>query len=199
MWFVWQRVSRAQLSMRTASLAAICSWQCIRGLSSGFLSPQSGLEARQPAPFLDGPWASPLLSSQHKSQKAHIAYRTAQHPAGLHLDLWCGLTCQIRLSSNLSNLHSVATKLKKADLKLHAMQVVPRLTYVMLALNLLVYGTGLGILFIEGADSEQNYFFSLAKVNEAVAHGEYYRWVRAFSSGLKLATLSLVKQALLGP
>ena len=55
------------------------------------------------------------------------------------------------------------------------MQVVPRLSYIMLALNLLVYGTGLGILFFEGFDNEQTYFFSLAKVNEAVADGEYYR------------------------
>ncbi len=56
-----------------------------------------------------------------------------------------------------------------------ALQVVPRLSYVMLGLNLLVYGTGLSILFTEGFDSEQSYFFSLAKVNEAVAEGEYYR------------------------
>ena len=55
------------------------------------------------------------------------------------------------------------------------LQVVPRLSYVMLGLNLLVYGTGLGILFLEGFDNEQTYFFSLAKVNEAVAEGEYYR------------------------
>ena len=45
----------------------------------------------------------------------------------------------------------------------------------MLGLNLLVYGAGLSILFTEGFDSEQTYFFSLAKVNEAVAEGEYYR------------------------
>lgn len=62
-----------------------------------------------------------------------------------------------------------------ADWMLCELQVVPRLSYIMLALNLLVYGTGLGILFFEGFDNEQTYFFSLAKVNEAVAEGEYYR------------------------
>ncbi|KAK9843027.1 hypothetical protein WJX74_005776 [Apatococcus lobatus] len=59
----------------------------------------------------------------------------------------------------------------------HLPRVIPRLSYIMLALNLLVYGTGLGILFFEGFDNEQTYFFSLAKVNEAVAKGEYYRFL----------------------
>lgn len=54
-------------------------------------------------------------------------------------------------------------------------QVKPVLSYVVLSLNLLVYSYGILIALTQGGDASNEYFLSLAKVNENVMNGEYYR------------------------
>lgn len=55
------------------------------------------------------------------------------------------------------------------------LQVKPVLSYVVLSLNLLVYCYGILIAVTQGGEASNDYFLSLAKVNENVMNGEYYR------------------------
>lgn len=58
---------------------------------------------------------------------------------------------------------------------LRGLQVKPVLSYVVLLLNLLVYCYGILIALTQGGEASNDYFLSLAKVNENVMNGEYYR------------------------
>ena len=51
----------------------------------------------------------------------------------------------------------------------------PVLAYVVLALNIAVYGYGIFIALTDGGDASNDYFLSLAKVNEDVLNGQYWR------------------------
>ena len=55
------------------------------------------------------------------------------------------------------------------------MQVPPRLSYVLLFLNLALYGGGIAIALTQGNDASNEWFLSLAKMNDKVAGGEFYR------------------------
>ena len=55
------------------------------------------------------------------------------------------------------------------------LQARPFLSYVVLGLNLSVYAAGLAVRFSMGESSGEDYFYILAKVNDGVTHGEYYR------------------------
>jgi hypothetical protein len=57
-------------------------------------------------------------------------------------------------------------------------KIKPRIAYLLLAINLGVYGAGLVAgLGPEGADAQQDYFLALAKTDVGVEAGEYYRCV----------------------
>ena len=49
------------------------------------------------------------------------------------------------------------------------------LSYVVLALNLAVYAVGIGIALTAGGEASNDYFLQLAKVNEDVLNGQYWR------------------------
>ena len=55
------------------------------------------------------------------------------------------------------------------------LQVKPILSYVVLALNLAVYAVGIGIALTAGGEASNDYFLQLAKVNEDVLNGQYWR------------------------
>ncbi len=54
-------------------------------------------------------------------------------------------------------------------------KVTPYLAYALLFLNLAVYGAGIGLALTQGNDFSNEWFLSLAKINEKVASGEVYR------------------------
>lgn len=54
-------------------------------------------------------------------------------------------------------------------------KVTPYLAYALLFLNLAVYGAGIGLALTQGNNASNEWFLSLAKVNEKVAGGEFYR------------------------
>ena len=56
------------------------------------------------------------------------------------------------------------------------MQSKPFLSYGVLVVNLAVYMAGLGVRFSLGESSGEDYFYMLAKVNDEVTQGEYYRY-----------------------
>lgn len=56
-------------------------------------------------------------------------------------------------------------------------QVKPVLSYIVLGLNLMVYSYGILIALTQGGDASNEYFLSLAKVNENVMNGEYWRLI----------------------
>lgn len=56
-------------------------------------------------------------------------------------------------------------------------QAQPFLSYGVLIVNLAVYAAGLGLRFSLGESSGEDYFYMLAKVNDEVVQGEYYRCV----------------------
>ncbi len=56
------------------------------------------------------------------------------------------------------------------------MQVEPNIAYGLLLLNMAVYGAGVGLALTQGNDASNEWFLSLAKVNDKVASGELYRW-----------------------
>ena len=62
------------------------------------------------------------------------------------------------------------------------MQSKPFLSYGVLVLNLSVYMAGLGVRFSLGESSGEDYFYMLAKVNDEVVQGEYYRCPQLCSS-----------------
>ncbi len=49
------------------------------------------------------------------------------------------------------------------------------LSYGVLVVNLAVYAAGLGVRFSLGESSGEDYFYMLAKVNDEIVQGEYYR------------------------
>ncbi|CAL8461793.1 g1324 [Coccomyxa elongata] len=53
--------------------------------------------------------------------------------------------------------------------------VTPYLAYALLFLNLAVYGAGIGLALTQGNDFSNEWFLSLAKINEKIASGEVYR------------------------
>ncbi len=60
------------------------------------------------------------------------------------------------------------------------LQIKPRWSYLLLAINVGVYAAGLVAgLGPEGTDASQDYFLALAKVDSAIESGEYYRCVHA--------------------
>lgn len=58
----------------------------------------------------------------------------------------------------------------------------PRWTYVLLAVNLVVYSAGVTIALTAGNDASNEFFLDLAKSNDAVLAGEYYRFVLVVDS-----------------
>ena len=61
------------------------------------------------------------------------------------------------------------------------LQAQPFLSYGVLVVNLAVYLAGLGVRFSLGESSGESYFYGLAKVNDEVVQGEYYRSVSCAS------------------
>lgn len=57
----------------------------------------------------------------------------------------------------------------------HGFMSKPFLSYGVLVVNLAVYMAGLGVRFSLGESSGEDYFYMLAKVNDEVTQGEYYR------------------------
>jgi len=55
------------------------------------------------------------------------------------------------------------------------LQTKPFLSYGVLVVNLAVYAAGLGVRFSLGESSGEDYFYMLAKVNDEIVQGEYYR------------------------
>ncbi len=55
------------------------------------------------------------------------------------------------------------------------MQVDPYIAYGLLFLNLAVYGAGIALALTQGNDFSNDWFLSLAKMNDKVANGELYR------------------------
>ena len=56
-----------------------------------------------------------------------------------------------------------------------SMQVEPYIAYGLLLLNLAVYGAGVALALTQGNDFSNEWFLSLAKINDKVASGELYR------------------------
>ncbi|KAK9859393.1 hypothetical protein WJX84_003115 [Apatococcus fuscideae] len=85
----------------------------------------------------------------------------------------------------------------------------PRVTYVLLGLNLLVYLAGIGIALRVGGEASNQWFLSLAKSNQALQNGEIWRlgtsvFMHAGLLHLGLNTLALAQlgpeaEAVLGP
>ena len=50
---------------------------------------------------------------------------------------------------------------------------------MVLALNLAVYAVGIGIALTAGGEASNDYFLQLAKVNEDVLNGQYWRCASA--------------------
>ncbi|DBB13759.1 TPA: hypothetical protein ACH3X3_000767 [Trebouxia sp. C0006] len=59
----------------------------------------------------------------------------------------------------------------------HDFMTKPFLSYGVLVVNLAVYAAGLGVRFSLGESSGEDYFYMLAKVNDEIVQGEYYRLV----------------------
>ncbi|DBA72724.1 TPA: hypothetical protein ACH3X2_010122 [Trebouxia sp. C0005] len=59
----------------------------------------------------------------------------------------------------------------------HDFMTKPFLSYGVLVVNLAVYAAGLGVRFSLGEASGEDYFYMLAKVNDEIVQGEYYRLV----------------------
>ena len=76
------------------------------------------------------------------------------------------------------------------------LQVKPVLSYVVLALNLMVYGNGIFIALTQGGDASNDYFLSLAKINENVVNGEYYRCV-AVDEDVTIVNLTIFRAVFL--
>ncbi len=55
------------------------------------------------------------------------------------------------------------------------MQAQPRVTYVLLGANLVLYLVGIGIALQVGGEASNQWFLSLAKSNDALQHGETWR------------------------
>ena len=51
----------------------------------------------------------------------------------------------------------------------------PYIAYGLLFLNLAVYGAGIALALTQGNDFSNDWFLSLAKMNDKVANGELYR------------------------
>ena len=65
------------------------------------------------------------------------------------------------------------------------MQAQPRVTYVLLGLNLVLYLVGIGIALRAGGEASNQWFLSLAKSNEALQNGEIWRYTGEFLSDLE--------------
>ena len=90
----------------------------------------------------------------------------------------------------------------ETDQALSIPTVQPRLTYALLALNLTVYGVGVGIALAGDAEASNEYFLALAKDNAAViGNGEYYRLLSAnfMHAGLLHLGLNCAALIALGP
>lgn len=83
-------------------------------------------------------------------------------------------------------------------------QTKPFLSYGVLVVNLAVYAAGLGVRFSLGESSGEDYFYMLAKVNDEIVQGEYYRctcfhlllvcFVTSFAAEIVHAMLACSKQ-----
>ena len=58
---------------------------------------------------------------------------------------------------------------------MRCVQVEPYIAYGLLFLNLAVYGAGVALALTQGNDFSNDWFLSLAKMNDKVANGELYR------------------------
>ena len=56
------------------------------------------------------------------------------------------------------------------------LQAQPRVTYVLLGLNLAMYLAGIGIALRVGGEASNQWFLSLAKSNQALQDGEIWRY-----------------------
>lgn len=81
-----------------------------------------------------------------------------------------GISCSQRAHRLL-----IVVKHHAASHAIAAVQVKPYLAYALLFLNLAVYGAGVGLALTQGNDFSNEWFLSLAKVNDKVASGEFYR------------------------
>jgi len=68
------------------------------------------------------------------------------------------------------------------------------LSYVVLALNLAVYAVGIGIALTAGGEASNDYFLQLAKVNEDVLNGQYWRCAASGDCALQRAVCVLPSQ-----
>ena len=94
---------------------------------------------------------------------------------------------QLRMFEPLSHVDShVVSHVDRAHNELHSAtalcgtsfhdsQSKPFLSYGVLVVNLAVYSAGLAVRFTLGEPSGEDYFYMLAKVNDEVVQGEYYR------------------------
>lgn len=98
------------------------------------------------------------------------AYQT--HTPSLNTCSDTGNVCCL-LKSTLILASCIACNLTKIWL-VHV-QAQPFLSYGVLIVNLAVYAAGLGLRFSLGESSGEDYFYMLAKVNDEVVQGEYYR------------------------
>ena len=84
----------------------------------------------------------------------------------------CSCTCKrIILGHHREDFQIVSTP----QHILRALQAQPRVTYVLLGLNLVLYLVGVGIALRVGGEASNQWFLSLAKSNEALQNGEIYR------------------------
>eukprot|EP00193_Tetraselmis_chui_P005947 CAMPEP_0177766702 /NCGR_PEP_ID=MMETSP0491_2-20121128/8663_1 /TAXON_ID=63592 /ORGANISM="Tetraselmis chuii, Strain PLY429" /LENGTH=321 /DNA_ID=CAMNT_0019283129 /DNA_START=120 /DNA_END=1081 /DNA_ORIENTATION=+ len=86
---------------------------------------------------------------------------------------------------------------EEASTGLAVPKVSPRVSYLMLGINLTVYGIGAGIALAGDSDASNSYFLSLACDHSAVASGEFYRLLTSTFMHAGLLHLGLNCAALL--
>ncbi|EIE25226.1 rhomboid-domain-containing protein [Coccomyxa subellipsoidea C-169] len=79
------------------------------------------------------------------------------------------------LSDGGGSYQRTGAPMKAGSNKFDIPAVKPYLAYALLFLNLAVYGAGIAVALTQGNDASNEWFLSLAKVNEKVASGEFYR------------------------
>ncbi|KAK9820107.1 hypothetical protein WJX72_006208 [[Myrmecia] bisecta] len=147
------------------------------------LSSLLGFAEDSPAPSTTGPESDPQTSTEDRQgdwwdrpatnqTDAPRRQRTGSGPEGRFLE-----TDDLMQTEGQESRSGQQTTLGSElyDIPL----VTPRVAYVMLGLNLAVYGAGVGLALLQGGDASNDYFLALAKVNEAVVAGEYWRLLTA--------------------
>ena len=103
---------------------------------------------------------------------------SASRPLSLEviMALWSYFVAEIGFLKTL--VRKLSTFMTRHDLGQHTCcrsQVRPVLSYLVLAINLGVYAIGIGIALTAGGEASNDYFLQLAKVNEEVLNGQYWR------------------------